>query len=225
MAARSICSADVGSSDKGALRSGSSATPFSFSAPGRTQVCLLFSLRAVPFMLATLAFMLPLVPFMATRPDVYAGDAAWLELSCKEGTLLPNPLLLALPARYPTLTSTLLTTARRRLRDQNADFRLQLRQSSLISASCACRTPALTREWVRWRSQGMVLGRGCARELAELAQPVLVLEGAEDQRSSRRPFADNMRDCRVQQLQGNKVLPWESAQAVAEAVAGFVRAR
>lgn len=70
---------------------------------------------------------------------------------------------------------------------------------------------------------GLVGLQPLGERLRSLPQPVLVLEGDQDpRRSRRRGFTDEMADCRQLQIEQSKnVLPWEQPAACCAAIADF----
>ena len=60
------------------------------------------------------------------------------------------------------------------------------------------------------------------RELTELRQSTLILQGQDDTSRNREEYVQNMRNCRIQTIPGKNVLPWESPGSVCRAIREFV---
>ncbi|GAX21666.1 hypothetical protein FisN_29Hh105 [Fistulifera solaris] len=60
------------------------------------------------------------------------------------------------------------------------------------------------------------------KELTELPQPTLILQGDEDKSRNRHEYVQKMKDCRIQTILGKNVLPWESPDHVCRAIQDFL---
>ncbi|GAX14889.1 hypothetical protein FisN_29Lh105 [Fistulifera solaris] len=60
------------------------------------------------------------------------------------------------------------------------------------------------------------------KELTELPQPTLILQGDEDKSRNRDEYVQKMKDCRIQTITGKNVLPWESPDTVCRAIREFL---
>lgn len=74
-------------------------------------------------------------------------------------------------------------------------------------------------------NSGFCMHRSFEEELATLVQPTLVLQGDQDTTriDKRNEYATEMRDCQIQTITGQNVLPWESPLQVCTAVRDFQR--
>jgi hypothetical protein len=60
------------------------------------------------------------------------------------------------------------------------------------------------------------------KELTELPQPTLILQGDEDKSRNRDEYVQNMKDCKIKTIPGKNVLPWESPARVCQAIREFI---
>lgn len=71
---------------------------------------------------------------------------------------------------------------------------------------------------------GFCLHRSWQTELENMVQPMLILQGDQDDQrlEKREAYEANVPNCQLQTLPGKNMLPWESAEAVVESIEAFV---
>lgn len=92
--------------------------------------------------------------------------------------------------------------------------------------SCCNEIDVKSRPPVQVFNAGFCNHRSFQQELESLPQPTLILSGNDDKRvSGRVEYQTKMKDCTLQSLPGQNVLPWESPGQVCEAVKNFCYSR